>query len=318
MMHLTVLGTFELRAAEDAVTVLPTDKARALCTYLALEAPRPHRRETLAALLWPDILHESALTNLRQTLYRLRLALEQGQPGAADALLTIDRQTVQPHLQHWSVDALTFTGLLDACERHAHTELAACDPCLSRLAQAVTLYHGELLEGLSLPDAPGFEEWLLFQRGRLQHQLLHALMRLASAYEARGDYASALQYAERLLACDPYDEANHRQVMRLLVRGGLTGQALAHYDSCRRLLRDELGAAPEAETTALYQQIKAGELGKGALPTRPQLCVAPRGRWRYSQYRRYRQRHSSPAAPNWRGWMQPQRRCSGVAARSAL
>jgi DNA-binding SARP family transcriptional activator len=58
---------------------------RALCTYLALEA----------ALLWPDILHESALTNLRQTLYRLRLAVEQVDGAAADTLLTINRQTIQ-------------------------------------------------------------------------------------------------------------------------------------------------------------------------------------------------------------------------------
>ena len=269
MMRLTLLGTFELRAADDTVTALPTDKARALCTYLALEAPRSHRRETLAALLWPDILHASALTNLRQTLYRLRLALEQGQPGAAGALLTTDRQMVQLHPEHWSVDALTFTGRLDECDRHAHTELAGCDPCLARMAEAAALYHGELLEGLSLPDAPAFEEWLLFQRGRLQHQLLHALARLASAYEARNDYASALQYAERLLAGDPYDEANHRQMMRLLARGGLSGQALAQYDSCRRLLRDELGAVPDAETTALYHQIKTGEWGKANASTSP-------------------------------------------------
>ncbi len=215
------------------------------------------------------VLHESALTNLRQTLYRLRMALDEGQTGAADALLTVDRQAVRPHLEHWSVDALAFAGLLDACERHAHADLSRCDACLARLDQAVALYHGELLAGLSLPDAPPFEEWLLFQRGRLQHQFLHALVRLAAAYEARGDYASALQHAERLLACDPYQEAVHRQVMRLLARRGLTKEALAHYESCRRILRDELGAAPDAETTAIYQQIKVGALGKAEAANPP-------------------------------------------------
>lgn len=271
MMRLTLLGSFELRAADGTVIALPTDKARALCTYLALEAPRPHRRETLAALLWPDILHESALTNLRQTLYRLRLALEQGQPGVAGELLSVDRQTVEPHLQHWWVDALGFTGLLDECERHTHTELANCDDCLDRMAQAVSLYHGELLEGLSLPDAPAFEEWQLFQRGRLHHQVVQARMRLAAACEGRGDYTSALQHAGFLLALEPYHEATHRQMMRLLAHNGQTSQALAHYDSCRRLLRDELGAAPEAQTTELYHQIKAGALGTAITASTPVL-----------------------------------------------
>ncbi len=231
MIRLTVLGTFELRPAGDTVTALPTDKARALCTYLALEAPRPHRRDTLAALLWPDILQASALTNLRQTLYRLRLALEQGQAGTSATLLTAARQTVQAHLEYWSVDALTFAGLLEACERHAHPALEDCDACLARLAQAAALYGGELLAGLSLPDAPPFEEWLLLQRERLHRRHSQARMRLAAAYEARGDYGSAQQHAEHLLACDPYEEAAHRQLMRVLAQRGQEPRAAGVHGS---------------------------------------------------------------------------------------
>ena len=258
MMHLTVLGTFELRAAEDAVTVLPTDKARALCTYLALEAPRPHRRETLAALLWPDILHESALTNLRQTLYRLRLALEQGQPGAADALLTVDRQTVQPHLQHWAVDALTFTGLLDACERA--TTLAAETEAIVHFQRGLQLIDAwpdspkrqrcelalQIALGIAMVRVRGYsaaETGAAFMRahalcrllGDIDH-LFTILMGLENYYSAPGEFDRALALAEELIALaeqrhDPrIGVAGHSALSEVLFYQGVFPGALAHLE----------------------------------------------------------------------------------------
>ena len=49
--------------------------------YLAIEADRPHRREALAALFWPDHTEEGAHLNLRQSILRLRRALPLCEPG---------------------------------------------------------------------------------------------------------------------------------------------------------------------------------------------------------------------------------------------
>ncbi|MEZ4621133.1 MAG: bacterial transcriptional activator domain-containing protein [Caldilineaceae bacterium] len=46
---------------------------------------------------------------------------------------------------------------------------------------------------------------------------------------------------------------------------GPTGQraaAEAQYQRCRQVMADELGVEPDAETTALYEQIRAGKLGR--------------------------------------------------------
>ena len=40
--------------------------------------------------------------------------------------------------------------------------------------------------------------------------------------------------------------------------------AIEQYGICRRLLSDELGIEPEPETGALFEQIKAGRIEKGA------------------------------------------------------
>ena len=38
----------------EPVTAFASNKVRALLAYLAVEADRPHRREALAGLLWPE------------------------------------------------------------------------------------------------------------------------------------------------------------------------------------------------------------------------------------------------------------------------
>ena len=47
--------------------------------------------------------------------------------------------------------------------------------------------------------------------------------------------------------------------MRCLVCQGERSQALRHYQMLASLIHDELGAAPAAETTALFERIQHGE-----------------------------------------------------------
>ncbi|RIK40703.1 MAG: hypothetical protein DCC55_14200 [Chloroflexi bacterium] len=259
---LTFLDTFAVTTTTGVISGFRTDKVRALLAYLALEGARPQRRERLAALFWPENDHETALANLRLTLHRLRQTLDAAAPGLANTLFTINRAAVTFHGSAAQVDVLRFQQLLAECEAHTHDDLHRCSSCLARLQEAVELYRGELLAGFGLADAPDFEEWLLLRRETLHHLGLLALHYLAAAYEAQGDLERALACAQRKLALDPYREETHRQVMRLLARSGYTSQALAQYESCRRLLRNEVGVEPDAETIALAEQIRRGKIDK--------------------------------------------------------
>src|SRR6478752_2485677 len=82
-----LLGPFRVTRDDKHVIGFESDKMRALLAYLIVEADRPHQRETLAALLWPEQTDTAARQGLRQALYILRLAL-------GDVLL-VTRQTVQ-------------------------------------------------------------------------------------------------------------------------------------------------------------------------------------------------------------------------------
>lgn len=251
------LGAFEVILGEAAVTAFPTDKIRALFAYLALDPNQPHRRELLAGLLWAEMPGSLALTNLRLALHRLRQTLDETLPGCADHLIRSTRQTLQLNSVALTVDVFEFQRLLTIGNTHPHADLATCEPCLARMAQAIELYRGELLAGFGLLDAPAFEEWLLLKRESLHQQALAALNSLIRAYEQRGDDQQAHHYATRQLALDPSREEAHRQVMRTLARLGLRDQALAQFESCRRLLREQLGVEPDVETVAMAEQIRA-------------------------------------------------------------
>ncbi|MEZ4540950.1 MAG: BTAD domain-containing putative transcriptional regulator [Chloroflexota bacterium] len=259
-LALSFLGQFQASAGDRTITNFATDKVRALLAYLAVEADRPHRRDTLAALLWPGWDDSGARSNLRLALHRLREALDAVEPTLSDELFGVTRETVQIHGRAVEVDVARFEALLEMCELHPHRLLHLCPSCLEQLGEAAALYSGELLAGLSIGDAPGFEQWELTRREELGRRVLGLLYRLADAFEQLGEYGRGLLFAHRQLALDPYREEAHRQVIRFYTLQGERAAALAHFERVRQLLAVELGVEPDPATVALIEQVRTGGL----------------------------------------------------------
>lgn len=232
-IYLTLLGGFQVRSDAGLLTV-STKKAQALLAYLALPAGQAHPRDKLAALLWGDTAEEQARASLRQALFALRKALP------ATALLT-EAETVALNPAVVAVDVGAF-------------ERRVAEGTPEALAEAATLYHGDLLAGLALKEAP-FEEWLLGERERLRELALEGLAKLLAQQRAAGATETAVQTALRLLTLDPLQEPVHRTLMRLYAQLGQRGAALRQYQHCVGVLQRELGAEPEGETKQLYQGI---------------------------------------------------------------
>ena len=252
LLSIRVLGPFEVELAGEPVTSFATDKARALLAYLALSPDRPHRREALAGLLWPDFPERSARTNLRNTLANLRRVIRDG--AAQPPFLHSTRHTIQFNSQsdYW-LDALAFKSLVSAIPLTGE-----------RLEQALSLARGPFLEGFSLADAAPFEEWQLLRGEDLWRQVVEALDSLVAIYEKRGAYKQALRHCRRRVEMEPWQEEGQRRMMRLLVWIGHRSEALAQYDRLCRSLHEELGAEPSAETRALHEAIRSGELTQEA------------------------------------------------------
>ena len=78
MIELRTLGGLDLHDAQgrELRVILAASKPAALLTYLAIATPRGfHRRDTLLALLWPELDQEHARAALRQALGRMRRSM---------------------------------------------------------------------------------------------------------------------------------------------------------------------------------------------------------------------------------------------------
>jgi predicted ATPase len=250
------LGPFHVTRDGEPVTGFESNKVRALLAYLSIEVGHAHSRETLAGLLWPEQPEQTVRRNLSQALFNLRQAIHDH--DAEPSFLQVTRRTVQfnPDSDHW-LDTMAFNTHIAASETHPHPRLETCQTCIRRLEQAVELYRGSFLKGFFIDHSIVFEEWFLLQRERHHRLVLDALHHLTKHYERRRDYGRARRYAQRQVELEPWREQAHQQLMRLLARTGQRSAALAQYETCRRVLGEELGVKPTQETTALYSRIQA-------------------------------------------------------------
>jgi DNA-binding SARP family transcriptional activator/tetratricopeptide (TPR) repeat protein len=236
-----------------------TRKAVALLAYLAVTG-RPTGRETLAALLWPDSAEQEARGALRRTLSVLNSAL--GGVG-----LTIDRSTVALVDTGIDVDLHAFRRALARARSHGHAPDEPCPACLGALDEAVALDRGEFMAGFALRDSEAFDEWQLAEAEAHRRDLAGALERLARGRAAAGAWEPAMVAGRRWLELDPLHEPAHRLLMTTLGQAGEPAAAIRQYRECVRVLDAELGVAPLAETTELYEAIRAGRGVPASGPT---------------------------------------------------
>ena len=253
-----LLGTPRIEENNAAID-LPTRKGLAMLAYLAM-TQAAHSRQTLAALLWPESDTERALGSLRQALWQVRKSLKGEWLVADEEKIMLDWPAGV-----W-VDALRFEEKLAATLRHGHSQEDVCEACVPLLQDAIALYRGDFLAGYSLRDSAPFDEWHFFQTEEMRHKLAWALKKLVVFHSLAQAYLPAIDFARRWLALDSLHEPAQRALMRLYAESGQQAAAVRQYRLCAETLHSELGVEPEAETQALYQAIRDGELGGAQSP----------------------------------------------------
>lgn len=242
-----MFGGLEIRRGQAPLPRIPTHKARSLLAYLALHRNRAIHRDVLCGLHWGDQTDAEARKALRTTLWRIRSALEPTEEFRGAFL-----QVEGPHVRFpgtgfvW-VDVSEFEASLDGAQTGPPGQLPAEQA--ERLAHAVSLYQGDLLEG-------HYDDWCSVDRERLRLGYHTALERLLAHHRARGEWLAAISAGRQLLRTDPIREHVHRELMACHLSMGDRPSALRQYEICERLVRDEMGIPPMEETRRLYGWIR--------------------------------------------------------------
>ncbi|MEJ2862587.1 AfsR/SARP family transcriptional regulator [Actinomycetospora flava] len=226
------MGLFCLRV-DGRVVDLPGTSKR-LVAVLALQGRTSRSR--LAGTLWPEASEPRALASLRTVIWRVNQAAPQLVLTRGDAV---------------EVDA------------RAQVDVRAF------VARATAVLHGRdgnvptwpLTEDDLLVDWD--EPWLTHERERLHQLRLHLLEAVAERLSEDGRYGLAIEAALAAVRCDALRESAHRTLIRAHLAEGNVGEARRAYRNVARLLDQELGLAPGAETTALLAVLGPREVGGG-------------------------------------------------------
>ncbi|MFO1056328.1 MAG: BTAD domain-containing putative transcriptional regulator [Dongiaceae bacterium] len=230
-----MLGSFAIQSPLGEVLTPRGTKAQAALAYLALRPELSSPRSTVMGLLWSDRSQPQAQASLRTCLSEIRAALKE-----ADLLAAVG-DVVMLRADRVSIDAM---------------DLQAVGGDAKPLAPGPT-WSGELLTNLDGVD-PQFDEWLFFERSRLQREYCTELeARMQGALrDQRWPEAAAL--ADAVLRVEPASEVAHRARITCDASTGDVGSALRQYELLRQTLARTLDAVPSPETEELVRRLRAG------------------------------------------------------------
>jgi DNA-binding SARP family transcriptional activator len=210
---------------------LPGRQGRLLFAFLALNRNRSSTRDDLTSALWPDG-HDGGLAPLLSKLRRV-IAIEDNRLLLpADAWVDVEAASDAVHRAESAIAQGDFAGAW------APSQIA------SSVSARVFLLGEEA-------------DWIEDERRSLASLHLRALEAYAQASLGVGgtELAGAVRAGRDLVRLEPYRESGYRILMEALSAEGNAAEALLVYDHLRRLLHDELGAAPSAATQELHRSL---------------------------------------------------------------
>jgi DNA-binding SARP family transcriptional activator len=255
LLHLQLLGDFQIRSATGSLVPITAKKSQALLAWLGVKPAQRVSRDKIASLLWSSTAPEQARQSLRQTLSSLRRELALVSP--TDKILVEEGDLLGLDETKVEADVPILESLVAGGSEEA-------------LRRAIDLYRGDFLEAFQINE-DRFDQWAIAERDRLHRMILRAHSHLLDMLIRRGATDDAIATAQHSIAVDPLQELVHRTLMRLYLQSGDYVNALQQYEACAKVLRRELGIDPDPETKALHRDIvQRRAKAAAAAPAEPQ------------------------------------------------
>jgi DNA-binding SARP family transcriptional activator len=207
---------------------------RALLVALAL-ARRPQTRAELMELLYPHLEEAMAAIQLRVYVHRVRRRT--GDQGVIVFQNDSYRLGTSVRVDFWDIEA----------------EVAAAVRGNDTLSPLVKARLNSIRLRLRRRDSSWGRdlEWSIALERRLQVLLFDVTVRLGEAALAEGALSMAARYAAEIFDIDACDERGAELAIRTHLAAGDRSEAIRAFRRYERVLKNEFGAQPSSELTAL-------------------------------------------------------------------
>lgn len=236
-----LLGNPNIFYNKKRITDEFSSKSKALIFYLLLNKNRTYSREYLSFLLWPNSNKKAAFSNLRYNLWKINNYFENN--GIGDIIYTKNDKI----------------GLIDTFEYECDINMLANlkkSEILIYKEKIRILYKGDFLEGFYLRECLDYNDWIFFERERIQRVYIEILNDLLISYEENKMYNKIINLLENMIQIDPYNEILYSKIINIFLIKDDKVWALKYYNKCVNTLREDLNISPKESTKKLLSRIK--------------------------------------------------------------
>jgi DNA-binding SARP family transcriptional activator len=245
-----MLGVFDLTIDGRRVADWRGQRTQSLMQFLAAHRHRSVPRDELITAVWPDTDEDAGRHRLHQAVYELRRTLHAVDSGQSPILCSGGGYQLDDQVPVW-VDAEEFDYLGSAASRCFAGRRP--DEAIELGQQALRLYRGDFLCQVTSAD------WPTAERNRLRARFVQLSIHVGELLAERADHTGALAVIDPVLSSEPWNEDATVIKMACHAESGARSLATAAYRSCAEALYREFGITPAAQTSHLYDQIRAVE-----------------------------------------------------------
>ncbi|RLE19958.1 MAG: hypothetical protein DRJ65_19250 [Acidobacteria bacterium] len=239
-LHITTLGSFEIRQGRQLIPAKTLERRRAgdLMRLLLASRNRSIESDRASEEIWPEKPPSASTANLHQATSALRRALEPDLPDRFPSrYLKVHQGSISLHLPEEStVDFDQFEKLFKSRE----------------YSRALDLYGGDLFPG----NLPG-DSTIIF-REHLKQRAIQAGLNVASRELEAQKPEAALETCLKTLRLEPWQEKSVLMGMQALVALDNRAGAIRLYRRLCASLKDELDVEPQQELQEFFRSVLAG------------------------------------------------------------
>ncbi len=264
-----LLGPVEIGLAGQTMAQVPQPRLRVLLGLLGVTAGRLVSTQALVDGLWEEEWSPGREKNLHALVYQLRRRLDGLEPGRGGARLVRAGGGYRLVLGPGELDVEAFRELAGQGREAARAGNAA--GARELFGRALGLWRGA-----ALADAAPLCPRLAGEAARLEEARLAVVEERIGADLALGRHGEVAGELAGLVEQFPLRERLAALLMTALYRCGRRGEALAAYDTARRVLAGQLGLDPGPELAGLHARVLADDPALAAPAEGAAAGVVPR------------------------------------------